>query len=171
MLASVGVVVTAVLVAVPAHLWGLDWPQALLLGAVVSSTDAAAVFAVLRGGGLQLKRRVGVTLEIESGINDPVAVILTTSLTYNLLLGEGRVELLAALGEDTPVGRFLARRGPGLHHVAFAVEDVGTAVRELADSGTNVIDLEPRRGLGGHLVSFVHPESVHGVLVEVIEHG
>jgi cell volume regulation protein A len=91
-LATAGVVLTAVLVALPAHLWGLDWAQALLLGAVVSSTDAAAVFAVLRGSGLQLKRRVGVTLEIESGINDPVAVILTISLTYNLLLGEGRLQ-------------------------------------------------------------------------------
>jgi cell volume regulation protein A len=84
-LATAGVAFTAVLVAVPAHLWGLDWPEALLLGAVVSSTDAAAVFAVLRGSGLQLKRRVGVTLEVESGINDPVAVILTTTLTVNLL--------------------------------------------------------------------------------------
>ena len=69
----------------PAHYWGLDWPQALVLGAVVSSTDAAAVFAVLRGSGLQLKRRVGTTLELESGFNDPVAVILTTALTANLL--------------------------------------------------------------------------------------
>src|SRR5262245_4394705 len=86
-LATVGVILTAVLVALPAHFWGLDWPQALLLGAVVSSTDAAAVFAVLRGGGLQLKRRVGVTLEIESGINDPVAVILTTALTSQLVGG------------------------------------------------------------------------------------
>jgi cell volume regulation protein A len=84
-LATAGVALTAGLVAVPAHLWGLGWPQALLLGAVVSSTDAAAVFAVLRGSGLQLKRRVGVTLEVESGINDPVAVILTTTLTANLL--------------------------------------------------------------------------------------
>jgi cell volume regulation protein A len=84
-LATAGVALTAALVAVPAHLWGLDWPEALLLGAVVSSTDAASVFAVLRGSGLQLKRRVGVTLEIESGINDPVAVILTTALTFNLL--------------------------------------------------------------------------------------
>ena len=84
-LASLGVMLTAALVAFPAYLWGLAWPEALVLGAVVSSTDAAAVFAVLRGSGLQLKRRVGVTLEVESGINDPVAVILTTTLTTNLL--------------------------------------------------------------------------------------
>jgi cell volume regulation protein A len=85
LLATVGVAGTAVLVATVAHALGLGWPEALLTGAVVSSTDAAAVFAVLRGSGLQLKRRVGVTLEVESGINDPVAVILTTALTENLL--------------------------------------------------------------------------------------
>ncbi len=84
-LATAGVVLTACLVAVPAHLWGLSWPEALLLGAVVSSTDAAAVFAVLRSSGIQLKRRVGLTLEVESGLNDPVAVILTTTLVHNLL--------------------------------------------------------------------------------------
>ena len=84
-LATLGVAGTATLVAVGAHWLGLGWPAALLLGAVVSSTDAASVFAVLRGSGLQLKRRVGVTLEVESGINDPVAVILTTVLTQNLL--------------------------------------------------------------------------------------
>ena len=84
-LATVGVAGTAVLVAAGAHHLGLGWREALLLGAVVSSTDAAAVFAVLRGSGLQLKRRLGVTLEVESGINDPVAVILTTVLTQNLL--------------------------------------------------------------------------------------
>jgi cell volume regulation protein A len=84
-LATAGVAGTAVMVAVGAHWLGLGWPEGLLLGAVVSSTDAAAVFAVLRGSGLQLKRRVGVTLEVESGINDPVAVILTTVLTGNLL--------------------------------------------------------------------------------------
>src|SRR4051812_12334942 len=84
-LATVGVVGTAALVAVAAHAFGLGWREAFLVGAVVSSTDAAAVFAVLRGSGLQLKRRVGVTLEVESGFNDPVAVILTTVLTQNLL--------------------------------------------------------------------------------------
>src|SRR3954464_6345287 len=85
LLATVGVAGTAVLVATVAHALGLGWPEALLTGAVVSSTDAAAVFSVLRGSGLQLKRRVGVPLEVESGINDPVAVILTTALTQNLL--------------------------------------------------------------------------------------
>ncbi len=85
LLATVGVALTGALMAALARLWGLSWPEALLLGAVVSSTDAASVFAVLRGSGLSLKRRVGVTLEVESGLNDPVAVILTTALSYNLL--------------------------------------------------------------------------------------
>jgi methylmalonyl-CoA/ethylmalonyl-CoA epimerase len=85
-----------------------------------------------------------------------------------LRLGSGRVELVSALGEDTPVGRFLARRGPGMHHVGYAVEDVSVAVGELEARGANVIDSEPRRGLGGHEVSFVHPDSLHGVLAEVI---
>jgi len=85
-----------------------------------------------------------------------------------LRLGSGRIELLAALGDDTPVGRFLGRRGPGMHHVAFEVDDLPAAIRELAAAGANVIDTEPRPGLGGHQVSFIHPESVHGVLVEVV---
>ena len=85
-----------------------------------------------------------------------------------LRIGSGRVELVSALEEDTPVGRFLAKRGPGMHHVAYEVADVGTAVRRLAAEGVEVIDPEPRTGLGGHEVSFVHPDSVHGVLVEVI---
>jgi methylmalonyl-CoA/ethylmalonyl-CoA epimerase len=85
-----------------------------------------------------------------------------------LRLGSGRIELLAALGDDTPVGRFLGRRGPGMHHVAFEVDDLPAAIRELTAAGANVIDTEPRPGLGGHQVSFIHPESVHGVLVEVV---
>lgn len=88
-----------------------------------------------------------------------------------LQVGSGRIELLTPLGEDTPVGRFLAGRGPGMHHVAFSVPDVGDAVRELQSAGADVIDSEPRTGLGGHEVTFVHPDSAHGVLVEVLSHG
>ena len=84
-LASLGVMLVAGLVAGLAHLGGLGWPEALVLGAIVSSTDAAATFAVLRASGLQLKRRVAATLEVESGVNDPTAVILTTTLSLNLL--------------------------------------------------------------------------------------
>ncbi len=84
-LATIGVIGTAALVASGARLLGLPWPEALLIGAIVSSTDAAAVFAVLRGSGLQLKRRVGLTLEMESGLNDPVAIILTMAFTANLI--------------------------------------------------------------------------------------
>jgi cell volume regulation protein A len=84
-LASVGVLLIAGLVAGLARLGGIGWPEALVLGAIVSSTDAAATFAVLRASGLQLKRRVAATLEVESGVNDPTAVILTTTLTFNLL--------------------------------------------------------------------------------------
>jgi methylmalonyl-CoA/ethylmalonyl-CoA epimerase len=85
-----------------------------------------------------------------------------------LQVGSGRVELVSALGEDTPVGRFLAKRGPGMHHVAYEVADVAAAVRSLVSEGAEVIDAQPRPGLGGHEVSFVHPDAVHGVLVEVI---
>lgn len=85
-----------------------------------------------------------------------------------LRMGSGRVELMGALAEDTPIGRFLAKRGPGMHHVAYEVPDVAQAVGELAAAGADVIDSVPRTGLDGHAVSFVHPDSVHGVLVEVI---
>jgi len=85
LLATVGVVGTVCIVAVVAHQLGLSWSASLLLGAIVSSTDAAAVFSVLRSSGIQLKHRVGGALEVESGINDPVAVILTMLLTQNLI--------------------------------------------------------------------------------------
>ncbi|MEO7997196.1 MAG: potassium/proton antiporter [Gemmatimonadaceae bacterium] len=77
-LATIGVVITGTIVAAGGHLLGLDWAEACLIGAIVSSTDAAAVFSVLRASGVHLKKKVGLTLELESGINDPLAVILTT---------------------------------------------------------------------------------------------
>ena len=86
-------------------------------------------------------------------------------------LGESRVELLASLGEDTPVGRFLARRGPGMHHVAYAVDDLPQGLADLAGQGVHVIDDVPRPGLFGMQVAFVHPESVHGVLAELVSVG
>jgi methylmalonyl-CoA epimerase len=88
-----------------------------------------------------------------------------------VLVGGGRVELLAPLAEDTPVGRFLAKRGEGMHHVAYEVEDVGTALGELSSEGAELIDEEPRRGLFGLEVAFVHPDAVHGVLTEVVSGG
>jgi cell volume regulation protein A len=84
-LATFGVIGTCLVLALLAHLIGFSWPEALLLAAIVSSTDAAMVFSVLRGSGLHLRRRVGATLEVESGINDPMAFMLTIAFTQNLL--------------------------------------------------------------------------------------
>ena len=83
-------------------------------------------------------------------------------------VGASRVELLASLGEETPVGKFLAKRGPGMHHVAYEVDDVRAGLRELEAEGAELIDTEPRRGLFGLQVAFVHPDAVHGVLSELV---
>lgn len=84
-------------------------------------------------------------------------------------LGESRVELLASLGEETPVGKFLAKRGQGMHHVAYEVADLPAALRELLAGGVELIDEAPREGLFGFQVAFVHPDSVHGVLSELVD--
>ena len=89
----------------------------------------------------------------------------------SLKLGEGRVELLASLGEETPVGKFLTKRGPGMHHVAYEVADVRAAIDELAEQGVELVDEEPRQGLFGLEVAFLHPDAVHGVLSELVTHG
>ena len=89
----------------------------------------------------------------------------------SLRIGGDRVELLASLGEETPVGKFLANHGPGMHHVAYEVDDVGAALDELAVKGAELIDERPRRGLFGLEVAFVHPDAVHGVLAEVVSVG
>ncbi len=86
-------------------------------------------------------------------------------------LGQSRVELLASLGEDTPVGKFLAKRGPGMHHVAYEVDDLPQGLADLAGEGVHLIDDAPHRGLFGLQVACVHPESVHGVLAELVTLG
>jgi methylmalonyl-CoA epimerase len=89
----------------------------------------------------------------------------------SLRIGEGRLELLEPLAADTPVGRFLAKRGPGMHHVAYEVADLHATLAELAGAGAALIDEQPREGLFGLEVAFVHPDSVHGVLSEVVSTG
>jgi len=83
-------------------------------------------------------------------------------------VGESHVELLAPLSEDTPVGRFLAARGPGLHHVAYQVDDVSTALAQLRDAGLRLIDEAPRTGIRGSQVAFLHPATAGGVLTELV---
>lgn len=86
-------------------------------------------------------------------------------------VGDSRIELLAATGEDTPVGRFLARRGPGMHHVAYEVDDIRDELTRLTESGVELVDAEPREGLYGLQVAFIHPQAVHGVLSELVCRG
>jgi len=86
----------------------------------------------------------------------------------SLLVGADRIELVSPTDADTPVGRFLASRGPGMHHVAYEVDDVGAVLAELSEAGAELIDEVPRAGLFGLEVAFVHPDAVHGVLTEVV---
>jgi methylmalonyl-CoA/ethylmalonyl-CoA epimerase len=123
--------------------------------AVADLDDALATYEQLFGATLEHRASVP-----EQGV-EAAAV----------LVGSGRIELLAPTGEDTPVGRFLARRGPGMHHVAYEVEDVSEALDDLAAAGAQLIDEQPRSGLFGLEVAFVHPDAVHGVLSEVVHRG
>jgi len=123
--------------------------------AVADLDEAVRTYERLFGGRLEQRARVD-----DQGVE-----------AASIRLGESRVELLAALGDDTPVGKFLAKRGPGMHHVAYEVDDVRSALVELASQGAELIDAEPRRGMFGLEVAFVHPDSVHGVLSEVVSDG
>lgn len=84
-------------------------------------------------------------------------------------VGDGHVELLRPLGPDTAVGKFLARKGPGLHHVAYAVDDIDATLERLAAAGLELIDSEPRVGIRDSRVAFLHPRSTGGVLTEIVE--
>jgi methylmalonyl-CoA epimerase len=84
-------------------------------------------------------------------------------------VGEGHVELLRPLGPDTPVGKYLEKKGPGLHHVAYAVDDIEGVLGSLKEAGIEMIDSEPRVGIRDSRVAFVHPRSTGGVLTEIVE--
>jgi methylmalonyl-CoA/ethylmalonyl-CoA epimerase len=126
------------------------------LGVAVEDLDeAVATYERLFGAELEQRARVP-----EQGV-EAAAV----------LVGSGRVELLASLGRETAVGKFLAKRGPGMHHVAYEVADIRAALADLAARGAELIDPEPREGMFGLEVAFVHPDAVHGVLSEVVSRG
>ena len=88
-------------------------------------------------------------------------------------VGEGHIELLRPLGEDTPVGKFVAKKGGGMHHVAYAVADIDATLAQIKEAGLELIDSEPRTGIRDSRVAFLHPRSTGGVLTEIVEpaHG
>jgi len=123
------------------------------IGIAVEDLDAAiATYAALFGATVEHRERVE-----EQGVE-----------AASLHVGASRIELLQPLGPETPVGKFLAKRGPGMHHVAFETEDVAAELARLKADGAQVIDEEPRRGMFGLEVAFVHPEATGGVLAEFV---
>jgi methylmalonyl-CoA/ethylmalonyl-CoA epimerase len=120
--------------------------------AVADLDDAIGTYERLLGGSVEHRELVA-----DQGVE-----------AATVLVGSSRLELLAPTGDDTPVGRFLASRGPGIHHIAYEVDDVGVALEELAAAGAELVDHVPRKGLFGLQVAFVHPDAVHGVLTEVV---
>ena len=84
-------------------------------------------------------------------------------------VGEGHVELLRPLGPETPIGKFVEKNGPGLHHVAYQTEDIDSALDSVREAGMRLIDEQPRTGIRGSKVAFVHPKSTGGVLTELVE--
>ena len=124
------------------------------IGVAVEDLDAAIALHE-RDYGMQLVHREVID---EQGVE---AVLLD--------VGENHVELLRPLGEDTPVGRFLAKRGPGLHHVAYQVGDVDSTLAQLRERGLRLIDETPRTGIRGSRVAFLHPASSGGVLTEIVQ--
>ena len=124
------------------------------VGIAVDDLDSA-IALYEQSFGMQLVHRETVS---EQGVD---AVLLD--------VGENHVELLAPLGPDTPVGKFLARNGPGLHHVAYQVSDIGAALESARSAGLRLIDEQPRIGIRGSHVAFLHPKSTGGVLTEIVQ--
>ena len=122
----------------------------------IAVTDLDAAIALYEGSlGMPLVHRETVD---EQGVE---AVLLD--------VGEGHIELLRPLDEETPVGKFIARKGTGMHHVAYAVTDIDATLAELSEQGIELIDSEPRVGIRGSRVAFLHPRSTGGVLTEIVE--
>lgn len=124
------------------------------LGYAVEDLEAASRF---------YEKRFGAKLE------EPEEVADQGVKTAMFRVGESMVELLEPTHPDSPVGKFLSKRGEGLHHVAFEVEDIGARLGELERDGVELIDREPRVGAGGTRMAFVHPKSAFGVLTELVE--
>jgi methylmalonyl-CoA/ethylmalonyl-CoA epimerase len=124
------------------------------LGYAVEDITAAARF---------YKEHFGVTL------GEPEEVEEQGIVATMFEVGESRIELVQPTRPDSPVGKFLAKRGEGFHHVAFQVEDLEKALKELKEGGVELIDEVPRVGVGGARMAFVHPKEAHGVLTELVE--
>src|SRR6266481_661461 len=124
------------------------------IGIATNGIDDAARF-YLESLGLQIEH-------VEEVASQKVRVAM-------LPLGESRLELLEATSDDSPISKFLAKRGPGIHHIALRVDDIRATLADLKLKGARLIDEEPRAGAGGCLVAFVHPSSTGGVLIELVE--
>ena len=125
------------------------------IGIATNGIDDAARF-YLESLGLQIEH-------VEEVASQKVRVAM-------LPLGESRVELLEPTSDDSPISKFLAKRGPGIHHIAVQVQDIRASMAELKEKGARLIDEQPRTGAGGCLVAFIHPSSTGGVLLELVEH-
>lgn len=104
------------------------------------------------------------------GISSPIETVPAQRVNVAFVgTGTGRLELLEPTSPESTVQKFLDRRGSGLHHIAYRVPDLRAALSRLAAAGVRLIDREPRAGVGGHRIAFIHPASTHGVLIELVE--
>src|SRR5262245_24029165 len=122
------------------------------IGIAVADLDAALTFY-----------RDALGLEVDA----PEDVASQHVRAHFIPAGEGALELLEATAEDSPIARYIAKRGPGLHHITLRVDDIRAALEHLKARGVRLIDEAPREGAHGSLVAFIHPSSAHGVLVEL----
>jgi len=107
--------------------------------------------------------RYGMSVEVRERLDDQGIEAVS------LGAGTSHIELIQPVDPQSGVAKFLERRGPGLHHVAFEVEDLAAALAELRGGGAELIDYEPRRGLGGHMIAFIHPRASGGILTELVQ--